>query len=296
VRFTATPNSGTAPLEVQFTDSSTGSPTTFSWDFGDGATSSEQNPRHTYLQAGEHTVTLTVTTSGGQIASGNGTVTVAAAPPTGTGEVTFGGATSRAHSSKTRSVTLAKPAGTSPGDVLVAGFTADNSPGVTAPPGWTPILASALRPNNDSVVQAYYRVVTAADSTVTAWTWTLSSSQKWGGGMSRYLGVDTSHPLDTGVTTAVRNSTSSTSITVPAVTTTVPGAMLVGGIGADGSTPATTPPSGWTESWESGGGKTAEHARSLRPAAGSSGTQTWRISEGRAIAGWMTALRPAPAP
>ncbi|GAA4286201.1 PKD domain-containing protein [Georgenia daeguensis] len=294
VRFTATPSSGTAPLDVQFTDSSTGAPTSFAWDFGDGATSTAQNPRHTYQEPGVYTVTLTVTTASGQSASGNETVTVEAAPPTGNDEIAFGGSTFKAQSSATQSVTLSKPTGTSAGDVLVAGFTADNLPGVTVPAGWTPILPSALRPSNSSTVVAYYRVVTAADDAVASWTWTLSTSQKWGGGMSRYTGVDTSHPLDTTVATAVNHSTSAKSVTVPAVTTTVAGAMLVGGIGADGATPATTPPAGWTEAWESGGGKTAEHAQSLAPAAGSSGAQTWTINQGRSIAGWMTALRPAP--
>jgi PKD repeat protein len=295
VRFTATPSSGTAPLEVQFTDSSTGSPTSFAWDFGDGSTSTVQNPSHTYQEPGEYTVTLTVTTANGQSASGNSTVTVEAAPPTDASEVAFGGATSTAQPGATRNVTLAKPVGTSAGDVLVAGFTTDNLPGVTAPPGWTPILPAALKPANSSTVVAYYRVITAADDSVPDWTWTLSSPQKWGGGMSRYLNVDTSHPLDTTVATAVDSSSSARSVTVPAVTTTVAGAMLVGGIGADGATSATTPPAGWAESWENGRGQTAEHAYSLVDAAGSSGAQTWTINNGRPIAGWMTALRPAPA-
>ena len=47
-------------LTVQFTDQSTGEITSWSWSFGDGGTSSEQNPSHTYAQAGTYTVTLTV--------------------------------------------------------------------------------------------------------------------------------------------------------------------------------------------------------------------------------------------
>jgi PKD repeat protein len=46
--FTSTPNSGTLPIGVQFTDTSSNAPTSWSWDFGDGATSTAQNPLHTY--------------------------------------------------------------------------------------------------------------------------------------------------------------------------------------------------------------------------------------------------------
>ena len=63
-----TPITGTAQLAVSFTDTSTGSPTSWSWNFGDiGAenTSIIQNPPHTYLNTGSYTVTLTVTNTGG---------------------------------------------------------------------------------------------------------------------------------------------------------------------------------------------------------------------------------------
>ena len=63
--FTGTPTSGPAPLLVTFTDSSSGSPTSWSWNFGDGATSTVQNPTHTYSAAGNYTVVLTATNAGG---------------------------------------------------------------------------------------------------------------------------------------------------------------------------------------------------------------------------------------
>ncbi len=59
--FTGSPTSGTAPLSVSFTDQSTNNPTSWSWDFGDGGTSTAQNPSHTYNNAGTYTVTLTAT-------------------------------------------------------------------------------------------------------------------------------------------------------------------------------------------------------------------------------------------
>ncbi len=45
--FTGTPTSGDYPLDVQFTDQSSNSPTSWSWTFGDGGTSTAQNPAHT---------------------------------------------------------------------------------------------------------------------------------------------------------------------------------------------------------------------------------------------------------
>jgi PKD repeat protein len=59
--FSATPTSGCAPLTVNFTDLSTGNPTSWNWTFGDGGTSSAQNPSHQYASAGTYTVTLNVT-------------------------------------------------------------------------------------------------------------------------------------------------------------------------------------------------------------------------------------------
>ncbi len=62
--FSGTPTSGEAPLDVAFTDNSTGA-SSWSWDFGDGATSTAQNPTHTYTVAGVYTVTLTASNSCG---------------------------------------------------------------------------------------------------------------------------------------------------------------------------------------------------------------------------------------
>ena len=65
--FTGSPTSGPAPLTVNFTDQTTGSPTAWSWDFGDGGTSTLQNPSHTYTAAGTYTVKLTATNSCGSV-------------------------------------------------------------------------------------------------------------------------------------------------------------------------------------------------------------------------------------
>jgi PKD repeat protein len=63
--FSATPTSGKTPLTVAFTDTSTGLPTKWKWSFGDGATSTQQSPKHKYSKIGSYTVTLTATNAAG---------------------------------------------------------------------------------------------------------------------------------------------------------------------------------------------------------------------------------------
>jgi len=67
--FTASPTAGTAPLFVSFTDTSTGSPTSWAWNFssvsGGEGVSNDQNPSHTYEYPGTYNVSLTATNSEG---------------------------------------------------------------------------------------------------------------------------------------------------------------------------------------------------------------------------------------
>ena len=69
--FSANTTSGNSPLDVQFTDTSSNYPTSWLWDFGDGTTSTEQNPNHIYTTPGNYTVTLTAIN-----AAGNSTYTM----------------------------------------------------------------------------------------------------------------------------------------------------------------------------------------------------------------------------
>ena len=78
--FTASSTIGQAPLEVMFTDTSANSPTSWAWNFGDGQTSTVQNPAHTYTDPGTYTVTLEASNTEGS-STATKTVTVTAAPP-----------------------------------------------------------------------------------------------------------------------------------------------------------------------------------------------------------------------
>ena len=57
--FTANQTGGPAPLHVKFTDTSTGGPTSWLWNFGDGVPLDKQNPVYTYHNPGNYDVDLT---------------------------------------------------------------------------------------------------------------------------------------------------------------------------------------------------------------------------------------------
>ncbi len=85
-------------LTVNFTDQSTGSPTAWSWDFGDGNTSMDQNPTHNYIEAGGFDVALTTSNSNGSdaltinsfITVTDGVPVVTTCDPTSANEGNFG--------------------------------------------------------------------------------------------------------------------------------------------------------------------------------------------------------------
>ncbi|MDK2990764.1 MAG: hypothetical protein PWR16_2293 [Methanoculleus sp.] len=82
--FVAAPTSGMAPLTVQFTDTSTGDPTVWAWEFGDGWGSNARNPAHTYASPGTYTVILTAYNAvGSDVRTRYNYITVTAPEPTG---------------------------------------------------------------------------------------------------------------------------------------------------------------------------------------------------------------------
>lgn len=96
--FTANQTSGTAPLAVQFNDTSTGSPIVWNRSFGDGTwynttDAAERNVTHTYAAAGNYTVSLTVSNAAGSNTSTRTDyIWVSAAPtPTPTSQPSHGG-------------------------------------------------------------------------------------------------------------------------------------------------------------------------------------------------------------
>ena len=65
-------------LTVEFTDTSSGAPTSWSWNFGDGTSATARHPNHAYAQPGDYVVQLTATNQGG---SHTKTTTITVDPP-----------------------------------------------------------------------------------------------------------------------------------------------------------------------------------------------------------------------
>ena len=361
--FTATPTSGQAPLAVQFTDTSTGNPTSWSWDFGDGTTATTQSPAHTYTAPGTYTVTLTAAIGTGPTTTANGTVTVAPPPPTAsftaaptsgraplpvqftdtstgatawswdfgdgttattqspahtytapgtytvtltasnatgpsapvTATVTATGVKFRASTATTGNstgVAIPRPAGVANGDVLVMQLTADQNPTLSTLSGWTAIPSTPLSVGTGIREFAFYHVVTNAAAEPASYSWTLSAKLKWGAVMTAFSGVSTASPLETGVSTQV-STAAATSLTVPGVTATGTGTMLIGAIGLNNPGTAATPATGWTVGADSTGTQRAVLAYRYLATPAASGNLTWSLSKSAPSGGWLLALHAA---
>jgi len=161
---------------------------------------------------------------------------------------------------------------------------------MSAPTGWVQIAAITTIPNPH--LYSYYHVAGVTEPAT--YTWTLSAVVMSSGGIARYSGVDNANPL--AATTSFSSSAVPVmSLTVPAVSTTSPGSMLVGAAAINSSNAmiTITSPAGMTERWDLGG-KRQDYADALQPPAGSSGDKTWTFSSAREAAGWLAALKPAP--
>jgi PKD repeat protein len=139
--FTASPKSGASPLNVQFTDASTGTPTAWSWHFGDGTMSSVKDPEHTYSEAGTYQVTMTATSDAGWSATDpqttSQTITVSSPTPNAPTDVIA--------TAGNESATVTWTAPTNDGGSPITGYTVTSSPdSITATGTSSPITVTGL--------------------------------------------------------------------------------------------------------------------------------------------------------
>jgi RHS repeat-associated protein/uncharacterized repeat protein (TIGR01451 family) len=173
VGFTAAPVDGLAPLSVVFTNTTTGAVSAYTWDFGEGVTSTLESPAHTYTAPGVYTVTLAVDGPvGGDALSREAYIRVrgadfAAAPGGGPAplEVTFTDVLSERVESRTWDF--------GDGSTLLAvdGATTTSTHTYTAPGVYTPTL---------TVVRDGYTYVEAKPALVTVWGASFTASPQTG--------------------------------------------------------------------------------------------------------------------
>ena len=190
-------------------------------------------------------------------------------------------------------LSLELPAGTRPGDVMLASVSARGATvPFAAPEGWV-----RLREDNlDRTVRLaiYHRVATASEPE--SYTWALDQPARMAGGITTYTGVDGADPVDVHRSSLERRGRAA--VTAPSVTTTLPGSLLVH-VAASATDGTMTPPSAMTERWEAAapdpgtaGGLLLSSSDAPRPPAGPTGTRTATASEAGPSIGVAVALRP----
>jgi len=225
--FSGTPTTGNAPLAVTFTDSSTNSPTAWSWTFGDSNTSTVQNPSHTYSSTGSFTVGLTATNAyGNNTNTKNNYITASSS-----GTPTFVAAGTVA--SSTGAITPALPAGLATNDILLLFLeTANQAISISNQNGgtWAAVTGSPQSTGTAGGSSATRLTVFWSRYNGTQGAPTTSDSGNHQlGRMIAIRGATTSgDPWD--VTAGGIESTADTSGSIPGATTTVANALVVAAI------------------------------------------------------------------
>ena len=210
--------------------------------------------------------------------------------PASTGGITLRSGSSGQNPTST-SLTLARPAGAAPGDVLLAGVAVRGATTITAPAGWTLVRLDNAA---DYTIQAVYWRPVAATGEPASYQWAFSSSNAAAGGILAYSGVNTAAPID--VHGGAVNGSATTSIVAPSITTTVGGDRVVGMFGIGGAN-SITPPPGMTEEGEAASTAGNYHVTwegsDYTQAAGPTGPKTASAGVAHPSVGQLIALRPA---
>ena len=241
------------------------------WSSSDPAVASVSNAPGseglaTALAAGSTTVTASAAASS---IDGSTGLSVAA-------DIALRAASSGSSGSGVATLTIATPAGTQPGDVLVAAVCVRPSSAAITPPAgaWTLVRRVDNASGNPSSLAVYTRV--AALGEPANHTWTLSTSTGSAGGIAAFTGVDPATPVDVenGAPTA-----SGLTHATPSVTTTQARTMLVTAH-AFTSSETWTPPAGMSEAVDvasmavsNAAGISLELAYGLQAAPGTTGTK-----------------------
>lgn len=238
--FTATPSTGEAPLSVAFRDTSTGTPTSWTWDFGDGTTSTAQHPSHTYTDAGTYTVALTATNAGGSATTSQSVVVTQPPPPPPPATTPEVVGTSQSASDGTSRLTIPAVAEARAGNVLVASLVGRKVRTVRPPSGWTLVRSTLLADSSQLVT--FTRVASASEPS--SYRFSFDRSRPAVGTIVAASGVSTTNPVD--VSAGATSRTATSTYAAPSVTPTVGGGLLLTLFGPSAAT-TIEPPAAMTE-------------------------------------------------
>jgi hypothetical protein len=172
-------------------------------------------------------------------------------------------------------LTMTTPTSTQSGDLLIATVVTDGDVTVSTPSGWTSI-DQGQSDSDASTLGVWYRVADGTESTTYTFTWT--GDQEAAGSISRYIGVDTSDPIDG----SDSDTGTSTTPTAPSVTASNANSVVLRIFGSDGSETSTEPTGtterfGLTSSATAGDATTTSGADAVQAAAGGSGTASFTL-------------------
>lgn len=198
-------------------------------------------------------------------------------------------------SSAVSSLTIARPAGTVSGHVMVAQIAVRGSGSITAPSGWTELRRTDASGGGNVMQQAVY-VKVAGATEPTSYTWSFGSARAMGA-IASFSGVDTATPVEANESQASGNS-SATSVTAPSVSVATANAWLLTFFALANGNGAFTPPTGMTERLDgvTGAGPNGVNislATQLRAATGATGTRTATNTSSGIGVGIAVVLRPA---
>jgi hypothetical protein len=209
------------------------------------------------------------------------------------GSVDFGSVATATATSNTTSLTIARPSGTTAGDLLILVLSKDGSGAVSTPSGWTLSNEGACA-GNACRLGVFWKVAAAGEPATYSVSWT--GSEQAAGAVLRYTGADATAPINV---VSAGTGTSNTP-TAPTVTTTSSNTRVVRIYGADDDDLSATPyPSGHTGRFniESNGGNgtcSAGAADQVQAAAGATGTAAFTLDASEEWRGVTLAIRPAP--
>ena len=197
---------------------------TYSWDFGDGGTSTAANPTHPYTASGARTVTLTVNDGHGNEDADTAQANPTDPDPEPVSNIDFVGTASNVGNSTLRTVTL--PAGVQAGDTMLLFLgAASNGRTYTNPTGWT-LLQAADGTNGAMGVRAWTKKATSTDAAGgVKVSVTISSATKADLTVGVYRDTDSTTPI--AASASKIDNTAGAAHTSPAVTATVNNNWLV---------------------------------------------------------------------